>query len=83
MERFWDVVEDDMYLVLRRNEMGKRGLDVNARHRLVIEVGDIEQSEVGHILLAKVNGECPTWRHPRTQIIHGSICMQRMGAVGR
>ena len=67
-----------MYLVLRRNEMGKRGLDVNARHRLVIEVGDIEQSEVGHILLAKVNGECPTRRHPEPKLFtEASACRER------
>ena len=53
------------------------------RHRLAIEMGDIEQGEAGHILLAKINGEYPIRLHSRTQINHGSICMQRTGAVAR
>ena len=50
-------------------------LDVNARHRLVIEMGSIEQGEVGHILLAKIHGECPTRLQPKS-ITEASTCRE-------
>ena len=55
-------------------------MDVNARHRLVIEIGDIEQGEVGHILPAKVNGECQLGSIPEPESIteaSASACRER------